>query len=63
MADNANRPKVREAPYGYTLTLVPGAREGVSAFSQAIWSDEGTVPGTTKELVFLRTSLVNRCPT
>ena len=57
------RPKVREAPYGYTLTLVPGARDGVSAFSQAIWSEDGTVPATTKELVFLRTSHVNRCPT
>lgn len=62
MADT-NRPRVREAPYGYTLTLVPGARDGAAAFSKAIWADEGAVPGTTKELVFLRTSFVNRCPT
>jgi hypothetical protein len=62
MADTT-RPKVRPGPYGYTLTLVPGARDGGAALSQALWSDEGTVPGITKELVFLRTSHVNRCPT
>ena len=62
MADTT-RPKVREAPYGYTLTLVPGAREGGAAFSRAIWSDEGALSAITKELVFLRTSIVNRCPT
>ncbi|MFN8540166.1 MAG: hypothetical protein U0232_22140 [Thermomicrobiales bacterium] len=62
MADAA-RPKVRPGPYGYTLTLVPGASEGATAYSRALWADEGAVPGTTKELVFIRTSHVNRCPT
>jgi AhpD family alkylhydroperoxidase len=62
MADTM-RPKVRPGPYGYTLTLVPGAREGAAAYSSALWSDDGAVPGITKELVFLRTSHVNRCAT
>ena len=55
------RPRVREAPFGYTTTLVPGAKDALAAFSAAIWSDEGTVPARTKELVFLRTSIVNKC--
>lgn len=55
------RPRVREAPFGYTQTLVPGAKEGLSAFASAIWDPEGTVSGEIKELVFLRTSIVNRC--
>jgi alkylhydroperoxidase family enzyme len=62
MADTV-RPKVRPGPYGYTLTLVPGAQESAAAYSKALWADEGAVPGITKELVFLRTSHVNRCPT
>ena len=62
MADVA-RPKVREAPYGHTLTLVPGAREGAAALSKALWADDGALSAVTKELVFLRTSIVNRCPT
>jgi AhpD family alkylhydroperoxidase len=55
------RPRVREAPFGYTTTLVPGAKEALTAFSAAVWNEEGTVPAKTKELVFLRTSIVNRC--
>ncbi len=55
------RPRVREAPFGYTTTLVPGAKEALAAYSAAIWSDEGTVPPRTKELIFLRTSIVNNC--
>jgi alkylhydroperoxidase/carboxymuconolactone decarboxylase family protein YurZ len=55
------RPRVREAPFGYTTTLVPGAKEALAASSAAIWSDEGTVPPRTKELIFLRTSIVNNC--
>ena len=56
------RPRVREAPAGYTTTLVPGAREALAGFTAAIW-DGGTVSERTKELVFLRTSAVNRCET
>jgi hypothetical protein len=55
------RPRVREAPFGYTTTLVPGAKDALAAFSSAIWNPEGTVPERLKELVFLRTSIVNRC--
>jgi hypothetical protein len=62
VADPA-RPQLREAPYGYTLTLVPGAPEAVKGLSQAFWSEDGTVPARTKELVFIRTSQVNRCET
>jgi hypothetical protein len=56
-----SRPRVREAPFGYTTTLVPGAKEALAAFSAAIWAEDGTVPLHTKELVFLRTSIVNNC--
>jgi hypothetical protein len=57
------RPKVREAPYGYTLTLVPGTKDALAGFAAALWEPAGAVPQRTKELVFLRTSLVNACPT
>ncbi len=56
-----DRPRVREAPFGYTVSQIPGAQEALTAFSKAIWSDEGSVPAMTKELVFLRTSIVNKC--
>lgn len=55
------RPRVREAPFGYTTTLVPGAKEALAEFSAAVWNPEGSVPELAKELVFLRTSIVNRC--
>jgi hypothetical protein len=57
------RPALREAPYGYTLGLVPGAPEAVAALSKVFWDPAGTVSERRKELVFLRTSMVNRCPT
>ena len=55
------RPRVREAPFGNTTTLVPGAKEALAGFSDAIWNPEGAVGELTKELIFLRTSIVNRC--
>ena len=57
------RPKVREAPYGYTLTLVPGAKDALAGVTSALWNPDGAVSERTKELVFLRTSLVNQCQT
>lgn len=57
------RARVREAPFGYALALVPGAKEGQAKVSEALWSAEGAVPERLKELVFLRTSIVNRCET
>ncbi len=57
------RPKVREAPYGYTLTLVPGAQDALARVTATLWDPGGAVPERLKELVFLRTSLVNQCQT
>ena len=57
------RPRVREAPFGYTTTLVPGAKDAAAGFTAAIWDPAGAVLERTKELVFLRTSAVNRCET
>lgn len=57
----STRPRVREAPFGYTLTLVPGAKEGLAGFTKVLWDPEGTVSPELKDLVFLRTSIVNRC--
>ena len=57
------RPRVREAPAGYTTTLVPGAKDALAGFTAAIWDPAGAVSERTKELVFLRTSAVNRCET
>ena len=56
-------PMLREAPYGYTLKLVPGAPEAIEQLSAALWSPDGGVSPRTKELVFLRTSIVNKCET
>ena len=57
------RPSLREEPFGYTVTLVPGAKEVVTGIRAAFWDPQGTVSERTKELVFLRTSVVNRCET
>jgi hypothetical protein len=56
-------PTIREAPYGYTLKLVPGAAEAIEQLVAALWSPDGAVPPRVKELVFLRTSMVNKCET
>ena len=57
------RPRLREAPYGYTIGLVPGLRETLGAFGDTLWHPDGRVSRRAKELVFLRTSIVNRCET
>ena len=56
------RPKLSGAPLGYTLSLVEGT-EVYSDFGKALWSDDQSVPATLKELVFIRSSIVNDCPT
>ena len=56
-------PTLREAPYGYTLRLVPGAPQAVEQLGAALWNPDGAVSPRVKELVFLRTSLVNKCET
>jgi len=57
------RPKLSGAPLGYTLELVDGVGDHYQAFGKQLWSDDQPVPATLKELLFLRTSIVNQCPT
>lgn len=57
------RPKPAREPLGKTLQMVEGTRPAYASFGTAVWSEDGAVPATLKELVFLRTSIVNQCPT
>ncbi len=57
------RPKLSGAPLAYTLAQVEGSAEPYKSFGSALWSDEQAVPAALKELVFLRSSIVNECPT
>lgn len=57
------RPKLSGAPLAYTLHQVEGAGDAYADFGGALWSDERELSAALKELVFLRTSLVNHCPT
>ena len=57
------RPKLSGAPLAYTLAQVEGTSDHYQAFSKALWDEEGRVATTLKELVFLRCSIVNECPT
>jgi hypothetical protein len=59
----AARPSLREAPFDYTVRLVPGAPEALAGFVAALWNPAAATTLRVKELVFLRTSLVNRCDT
>lgn len=57
------RLKLSGAPLGYTLANVEGTTDPYAAFGKALWDDDRAVPATRKELVFLRTSIANQCPT
>ena len=57
------RVKLPGAPLAYTLAQVDDASEPYKAFGTAIWSDDLQVSAALKELLFLRTSIVNQCPT
>ncbi|MCP3855378.1 MAG: hypothetical protein GY745_15430 [Actinomycetia bacterium] len=57
------RPKLSGAPLAYALTQVDGTADPYNSFGKNLWSDEGAVPAILKELVFLRASIVNACPT
>lgn len=57
-----SRPKLSGAPLAYTLAMVEGT-EIYSDFGAALWDDDRVVPGPLKELLFIRTSIVNQCPT
>ncbi len=59
----AVRFKLSGAPLGYTLALVEGTAEPYKSFGTALWHEDRAVPAVTKELVFLRSSIVNQCPT
>ena len=56
------RPKLTGAPMGYTLALVEGT-DVYSTFGKTLWDDDREIEATLKELVFIRTSIVNECPT
>lgn len=57
------RPKLDVSPLAYSLYRVEGLGDGYQTFSASLWSDERAVPALLKELVFLRSSVVNDCPT
>jgi hypothetical protein len=57
------RYKLSGAPLGYTLATVDGCAEPYGSFGATLWSDERLVSAVLKELVFLRCSTVNECPT
>jgi hypothetical protein len=58
-----SRPKLAGAPLGYTMWKVDGAADAYRDFGRAIWADDATVSARLKELLFLRCSIVNACPT
>jgi hypothetical protein len=58
-----SRPKLSGAPLGYTLARVEGTADAYTAFGKSLWSDQRFVSAALKELVFLRSSIVNECPT
>ena len=57
------RPKLSGAPLGYTLYQVDGTTDTYGGFGKALWADDRQLSAILKELVFLRTSLVNHCGT
>ena len=57
------RPKLSGAPLGYTLALVEDTTDNYQAFGKGLWSDARHVPAALKELLFMRTSIINQCPT
>ena len=58
-----SRPKLSGAPLAYTLAQVENTAEPYQGFGKALWARTTAVPAVLKELVFLRTSIVNQCPT
>lgn len=57
------RPKLSGAPLAYSMARVDGTAAPYADFGAALWSEDAAVPARLKELVFLRSSLVNRCHT
>lgn len=57
------RPKPAREPLGKTLAMVGQTRPAYAEFGAEVWSEDGAIDASLKELVFLRTSIVNQCPT
>lgn len=57
-----SRPKLSGAPLAYTLFQVDGTTEPYADFGTALWAGDAAA-ASLKELVFIRSSIVNRCPT
>jgi len=58
------RIKLAGSPLGYTFAQVDGPGDHYTAFSKKLWAEEGrAVPTIVKELIFMRSSIVNQCPT
>ena len=57
------RNKLSAAPLGYTLATVDGTADPYGDFGTSLWHDDRKVSAVLKELVFLRCSIVNECPT
>ena len=62
-----SRPKLSGAPLAYALHKVEGTTDPYNSFGTALWvENEEAAEGASavlKELVFLRTSIVNECET
>lgn len=58
-----SRPKLSGAPLAYMLAKVDGTADPYGSFGKTLWSDQGAASAVLKELVFLRCSIVNQCPT
>lgn len=57
------RIKLSGAPLAYTLAVVDGTAEPYKAFGSALWADDQAVAPALKELIFLRSSIINQCET
>ena len=57
------RPKLTGAPMAYTMHLVDGTQDPFREFGESLWADDRAIAPRMKELVFLRTSIVNQCLT
>lgn len=58
-----SRPKLSGAPLAYALAKVEGTTDSYQEFGKTLWSEDRDVSAVLRELVFLRTSIVNQCPT
>ena len=58
-----SRPKLSGAPLAYTLAKAGGTADHYQAFGKTLWADDRAVAARLKELIFLRTSIINRCET